>query len=661
MNRFISIQTGGTHVVVDQGNGTFVQVNTGGGSLTSFQGAMDLSVGGSSISINAPQVTQISDLSYVSYLGEAMGYRMMCPVPVPAPEVPTIYDPQLDLSVSYWGREDLYRLSNCTELGFRVSPVSSRKLSKLYAEADQVLQELIFKYQEDFDEYVMPEDGSDDSVWLQYFAQKTGMAPWIGKGLYKHSCLLEEAAVIERTEGFHGVNCPLHDTPLREWYFQQYGQHAYFMPTLEQMKRHVHLLGSTGSGKTNALLALFKADVFRGHSVVILDLRGDLVDGALSLIADEIDCTRIKILDLREKVRPLGFNPLQGSFDYSRQALLVLEALKSESSSWGPQLEETMRNALLLLAFHEESLASLERLMYDRSFRANLVAAVDDENLRAYWQRYDQLSSEKQQTLASPILNKVSGLLATPHLRSILTKQNQLNLDEQLNDQGSITLIALAADQLHGSARVFGDMILSSIIQTVFSRASNPGTYRNPVRLYVDEFENFDSTKFESALVEGRRFGLSLVLAHQNLVQLQPKFRAQLLANAALKIVMRVGAEDAATMYSAVTRGQTGWYCPDFGPGQCMIAADGQEVAMVQLRDISVEQLGWLDTGRYINAVYELSQPEPYSEPPPLSSLPSPTPAPLQTIVQPVSTVAKPAGLPGSAANSDSLDDWLGR
>ena len=79
----------------------------------------------------------------------------------------------------------------------------------------------------------------------------------------------------------------------------------------EALSTHALIIGATGSGKTNFIHHLIAQDLERGHSVVLLDARGDLAAAAIEIAARVgIKPSRVKFFDLREKLRPFGFNPL---------------------------------------------------------------------------------------------------------------------------------------------------------------------------------------------------------------------------------------------------------------------------------------------------------------------------------------------------------------
>lgn len=321
----------------------------------------------------------------------------------------------------------------------------------------------------------------------------------------------------------------------------------------ENLKTHALLLGATGSGKTNLLHHLIAQDVLLNHSFVVLDLRGDLVSAALEILAGRIDPERVGLIDLREKAVPQGFNPLGGPGEPYFRALGVLDAVESESESWGVQLGETLRNGLMLLSEVGEPLTRLEDLFYDARFLSKCIDHTSGEGTARFWGRFLDLSLEKKSALALPVLNKVSMLLSTKTLRDVLGHREPLDLGALLSTPGNVLLISLAVDELHAAGRMMGRIILASVCREIFARVSLAESRRNPVRLYVDEFEHFGTAEFESILAEGRRFKLSLVLAHQTLSQLTPAMRSLILGNVGSKVIFRCGREDSAVLSRDLT------------------------------------------------------------------------------------------------------------
>ena len=76
--------------------------------------------------------------------------------------------------------------------------------------------------------------------------------------------------------------------------------------------------------------------------------------------------------------------------------------------------------------------------------------------------------------------------------------------------------------------------------------------FRQPVRIYIDEFQGCRGRVLQSLLAEGRKFGISLVLANQSLGQLgnasAHSVGSAVLANVGNIIAFRTGAADAAVL-----------------------------------------------------------------------------------------------------------------
>lgn len=312
------------------------------------------------------------------------------------------------------------------------------------------------------------------------------------------------------------------------------------------LARHAYILGATGCGKTSLILKLIEQDIRNGKSIAVIDLRGDLIAGAIGICANlQVPFDRVKLLDLREPKRVAGFNPLTGPGEAHIRALHVLDVLQSESESWGVQLEESLRNALLLLTEAKAPLTALERVFLDEAFRSGLLRQCTDDSVIGFWSRYAALSEDRQQAWVLPVLNKVTPLMAARALRESLGSESPIDLRATLSKPGQILLVSLAVDELHRSGRMLGSLVVSSISREMMSRVNVPEKNRNPVRLYVDEFENMASDSFEGLIAEGRRFGLTLVLSHQILTQLPPKLRSVIRNNVGLQMLFQCGYEDA--------------------------------------------------------------------------------------------------------------------
>lgn len=352
-----------------------------------------------------------------------------------------------------------------------------------------------------------------------------------------------------------------------------------------ELSTHALLIGSTGSGKTNAIHHLVMQDLKRGHSVCVLDMRGDLVLAVLELAAGTVNPSLVKILDLRERNRPFGFDPLGGAGEAYFRSLSFLDAIRRISDSWGVQVEETGRNLTMALTEAGQPVTYAEAFLYDQDFRSFVLQAVSSETVRTFWKRYDSMSAERQSALASPVMNKLSGLLATTSLSRILSHPHPIDLKQQVDTPGSLTLVSLAVDEMHSLGRMFGSVFLACLCREVFSRVQSSERSRAGLRLYVDEFEHFTGPEFENILAEGRRFNFSVVLAHQTLAQLSPKMRSMILNNVGLKFVFRCGREDGSSLSKDIFGGPNDFDFCNLPVGHALLWRRGQRAQTVEINE----------------------------------------------------------------------------
>ena len=120
-------------------------------------------------------------------------------------------------------------------------------------------------------------------------------------------------------------------------------------------------------------------------------------------------------------------------------------------------------------------------------------------------------------------------------------------------DQGKILLVNLAKGTLKENAMLLGALLVAKIQMAAMSRADIPANQRRPWYLLVDEFQNFATESFSEILSEARKYGLSLVMAHQNLDQLNGLLRASILANVGTQVFFALSKSDAMKLASEIS------------------------------------------------------------------------------------------------------------
>ena len=315
-------------------------------------------------------------------------------------------------------------------------------------------------------------------------------------------------------------------------------------------RRHVYVVGQTGTGKTGLLVNLMRADMEAGAGFCFLDPHGDACKHIASL-APSRRMSDVIYLDPSDQDYTFAYNPLS-DVPRARRATTaanIVSAFRAIwASSWGPRLEHIFLNSLrLLLDAKDQSLLGLPRLLVDEPFREWLLRRCEDPVIRAFWfDQYAAYDARLRNESISPIQNKVGAFLANPFIRTILC-QNTSTLDiARAMNSGRVLIINLSKGNLgEEPAHLLGALFVTAFSQAAEARRNIPEEERRDFTLYVDEFQNFATDSFASILSESRKWRLSLVAANQHIAQLPEALREAMFGNVGTLLAFRTGARDA--------------------------------------------------------------------------------------------------------------------
>jgi Type IV secretion-system coupling protein DNA-binding domain len=331
----------------------------------------------------------------------------------------------------------------------------------------------------------------------------------------------------------------------------------------DERRRHLYIVGQTGTGKSTLLLNLIEQDLTAGEGVVLLDPHGDLAEAVLLRIprTRTNDLVYINPADLD---RPIGFNPLSQVRDDLKPIVAdgIVSAFRHVwADSWGHRLDYILTNAVrALLDMPGATLLMLPRLLIDDAFRARIVEHyVADPVVRSFWvNEYAGYSTSFRTEAIAPIQNKIGKILMVPSLRNILAQPRSTITMRRLMDERAIVVCNLAKGSLgESTAHLLGALLTTSLAQAALSRADIPATERTVFHFYADEFQSFATDSFALILSEARKYGLTLTLAHQYLNQLPEQLRSAVFGNAGSIVACRAGAEDTTILAAQIGLGNS--------------------------------------------------------------------------------------------------------
>lgn len=316
-------------------------------------------------------------------------------------------------------------------------------------------------------------------------------------------------------------------------------------------RRHLYVVGKTGSGKSKLLELLLISDIQNGEGCCLLDPHGDLADELLKFVPRE----RIKdvvYVNPIDRDFPIGFNPLEPVKDYQMRqhisTFFIAIFKKLLAFNWNPRMEHVMRYiTLALLETPDSNVLGIQRMLSDATFRQRVIKQIQDPIVKSFWTN-DFKASDHQfiNEAVLPILNKVGQFTANPFVRNMIgQKKNMLNFGAFMNE-GKIVIISISKGKLGDeNSALLGSMIITKIQQAALARANIAEEERRDFYFYVDEFQNFATDAFSTILSEARKYHLNLTIAHQYIEQLPEEVKATAFGNVGSLISFAVGGDDA--------------------------------------------------------------------------------------------------------------------
>ncbi len=306
--------------------------------------------------------------------------------------------------------------------------------------------------------------------------------------------------------------------------------------TLEERRRHMYIIGATGTGKTTALLHMIHHDLLKGSGVAIIDPHGDLTQRLLGVIPKERiqDVVYFNPYDIEQ---PVGLNILELSDNHSevetqREKDMIASSMISifhklyPPRYTGPRMEHILRNTVLTaLELESPTLLTVHKLLTDKDFRKKIVATLPKGVLKDFWNNeFGKLGSFQKAEQISPITNKLGRFLTTSITRNILTQpESKLDFTDIMNNK-KILLCDLSKGKIGEDTSSFlGSLVVAKIQLAALKRVDIPENRRTDFFLYIDEFQNFATPAFAQILSEARKYRLNTILAHQTISQIEDK------------------------------------------------------------------------------------------------------------------------------------------
>ncbi len=317
--------------------------------------------------------------------------------------------------------------------------------------------------------------------------------------------------------------------------------------------RHLYIIGQTGTGKSTLMRGLILQDILHGEGCALIDPHGDLADDILSHIPRR-RVRDVVILDPSDGDWPVAFNPFYRVPPDERALVarnLVSTIHHTWADSWGPRLEYILFNTIRALLDAPDALRpsflAVPRLLVEKRYRWAVMQHIIDPGARRFF--FDEFNTWSERHVVEaigPVQNKIGAILENPFILNVIGQwKPTIDLGAIMAKQ-QVLVVRLSKGRLgEEPARLAGALIVGGILHAAMGRENER---RTGFHLFVDEFQNFTTSAFESILSEARKFKLSLCIAHQHIGQLPDNIRKTVFGNVGNVVSFRVGATDAEWM-----------------------------------------------------------------------------------------------------------------
>ncbi len=322
----------------------------------------------------------------------------------------------------------------------------------------------------------------------------------------------------------------------------------------DDRRRHMYIIGKTGTGKTEFLKQMILQDIKNGEGVGVVDPHGDLIEDILQLVPPE-RAEDVILFDPSDTQRPLGFNMLEAGSEQQRHlavssiiGLMYKLFDPNKTGIIGPRFEHAIRNAMLTCMYTPgATFIEVVRALTDANFVQQLLPAVEDPIIRRYWtDQIAQTSDFHKSEVLDYIVSKFGRFVTNKLIRNIIGQSASSFDFRTVMDEQKILLVNLAKGKIgEENSSFLGLILVPKILISAMSRQDVPMDQRKDFFLYVDEFQNFATPDFAQILSEARKYRLNLTVANQFIGQMEEEVKNAIFGNVGTLAAFRVGVTDA--------------------------------------------------------------------------------------------------------------------
>jgi hypothetical protein len=323
---------------------------------------------------------------------------------------------------------------------------------------------------------------------------------------------------------------------------------------LKDRRRHMYIIGKTGTGKSEFLKEMILQDVESGYGVCAIDPHGEFVEDILQLMPPE-RAEDVIYFNPSDLARPMGLNMMEADTEEQRHfvvgsiiGLMYKLYDPHRTGIIGPRFEHAIRNAMLTIMYQKgTTFIELVRIMTDDKYLKTMMPLIKDQVVKRYWtDQMAQTSDFHKSEVLDYIVSKFGRFITNKTMRNIIGQADSAFNFRQAMDEKKIILCNLSKGILgEEDAKFLGLILVPKVLTAAMSRQDIPMEQREDFFLYVDEFQNYATDDFAVILSEARKYRLNLIVANQYVGQIDEEIKNAIFGNVGTMVSFRVGVTDA--------------------------------------------------------------------------------------------------------------------
>lgn len=306
----------------------------------------------------------------------------------------------------------------------------------------------------------------------------------------------------------------------------------------EGLRRHLHLIGATGAGKTNAIHNILRPLMMEPGSqkccLFVIDPMGGLSMDLLQWIASR-KCPdhvrrRLLYIDASSSDYVIPFNPLHAArgdaryYHVARSVDLILRAWTAQDLASQPRLMQWSYKALAAVAALGFPIAMSRFLLHPGTDEHRAILSRIPGEIASHWTQILKASGSEAVKILESTRNRFDPFYEAPQAKRIFgSTENRFDVEEFIRDRRIVIVNVSKQGRLPGMlGDTIGALVLNEILETASRLSSRYGReVVDPTYVLMDEFQKFISPDIEDALPTVRQMGLRLMMANQSFSQLE--------------------------------------------------------------------------------------------------------------------------------------------